>query len=197
MTITPALAARRRAVFAACRQLGLDEDARRAMLRAVAGVDSTTKLDMGKAQAVLDHLRKAGAARPKPVRNVGRHPGDPGRVRVSCDALVGKIEAQLADMGLSWEYARQILRRVSGGWKQDGQLGKEAFAFAEPADLKKVVAALAYEQEKRELLARVEEKLVLVQLTKADVRNIVPGLRKGWERRPESLRQLLAALAGA
>ena len=99
MTITPALAARRRAVFAACRQLGLDEDARRTMLKSVAGVDSTTKLDMGKAQIVLDHLRKAGATRPKPARNVGRHPGYPEHVRGDCDALVGKIEAQLADMG--------------------------------------------------------------------------------------------------
>lgn len=199
-TITPALAARRKAVFAACRQLGLDDDARRAMLKSVAGVDSTTKLDMGKARAVLDHLRRAGAARPKaerPAQPVGRHPGYPEHVRRECDALIGKVEALLADMGLSWEYARQILRRVSGGWKNPEQLGKEAFRFAEADDLTKVVAALTYEQDKRQLLARVEEKLVLAQLTKADVHNIVPGLPANWERRPASLRALLAALAGA
>lgn len=194
---TPALAARRKAVFAACRQLGLDEGARREMLRNVAGVDSTTQLTLSTAKAVLDHLRKAGAARPKPVRDVGRHPGYPEHVRGECDALVGKVEAQLADMGLSWEYARQILRRVSGGWKLDAQLGKEAFRFAEADDLKKVVAALAYEQDKRHLLARVLEKLARAGLTKADVHHIVPGLPAAWERNTIALQKLLAALAGA
>ena len=128
---------------------------------------------------------------------MGRHPGYPEHLRRECDALIGKVEALLADMGLSWEYARQILRRVSGGWKNPEQLGKEAFRFAEAADLTKVVAALTYEQGKRQLLARVEEKLVLVQLTKADVHNIVPGLPANWERRPAALRALLAALAVA
>lgn len=200
-TVTPALAARRKAVFAACRQLGLDEEARRAMLKSVAGVDSTTQLTMPLAQTVLDHLRKAGADRPKPVRGVGRHPGDPGRVRPACDALVGKIEAQLADMGLSWEYARSILRRVSGGWKQEGQLGKEAFVWAEPDDLKKVVAALAYEQEKRALLDHIDQRLAATGRTRADVLALVLGPQAipprgwaGWERKPALLRQVAAAL---
>lgn len=188
-SIAPALAARRKAVFAACRQLGMDEDARRAMLKSVAGVESTTQLTMPLAQTVLDHLRKAGATRPKPVRAVARHPGYPEHVRRECGALVDKVEAQLADMGLSWEYARQILRRVSGGWKQDAQLGKEAFRWAEADDLKKVVAALAYEQEKRAALCAVEELLARAGLT-AETMQTLPGLTDlaaGWQRRTRDL----------
>ena len=195
-SIAPALAARRKAVFAACRQLGMDEDARRAMLKSVAGVESTTQLTMPLAQTVLDHLRKAGATRPKPVRAVARHPGYPERVRRECGALVDKIEAQLADMGLSWEYARQILRRVSGGWKLEAQLGKEAFRFAEPDDLKKVVAALAYEQEKRDALCAVEELLARAGLT-AETMQTIPGLADlaaGWQRRIRDLRHMRIVL---
>lgn len=196
--IPPALAARRRAVHAAARQLGMDEDARRDMLEHVAGVRSTSSLTMDKAQAVLDHLRKVGAVRPgKPPRNVGEHPGKPRPTR-STGALVSKIEAQLADMGLAWEYARQILRRVSGGWQQEGQLGKEAFEFATPEDLKKVIAALAYEQEKRALLDDIDERLAATGRTRADVPALVPEITgrawTGWERKPAVLRPVLAAL---
>lgn len=196
--ITPALAARRRAVHAAARQLGMDEDARRDMLQQVAGVRSTSDLTMATAQAVLDHLRKVGAVRPgKPARNVGEHPGNP-RTTHRTSALVSKIEAQLADMDLAWEYARQILRRVSGGWQQEGQLGKEAFEFATPEDLKKVIAALAYEQEKRGLIDDIDERLAATGRTRADVPALVPDITgrgwAGWERKPDILRRVLAAL---
>lgn len=197
-TVTPALAARRKAVFAACRQLNMDEDARRDMLRQVVGVDSTTRLTMDTAQAVLDHLRKVGAVRPGKSRNVGQHPGAPTKARPGADAMVGKIEAQLADMGLAWEYARQILIRVSGGWQQPGKLGIEAFEFAPAAELKKVIAALAYEQEKRQLLDAVDEVLTATGRTRADVAELVPHLPAhvlaGWERKPAVLRLVLAAM---
>ena len=196
--IPPALAARRRAVHAAARQLGMDESARRDMLEHVAGVRSTSSLTMDKAQAVLDHLRKVGAVRPgKPPRNVGEHPGNPRTTRRN-GALVSKIEAQLADMGLAWEYARQILRRVSGGWQQEGQLGKEAFEFATPDDLRKVIAALAYEQEKRALIDDIDARLAATGRTRADVPALVPEITgrgwTGWERKPDVLRRVLAAL---
>ena len=196
--IPPALAKRRQAVHAAARQLNMDEDARREMLHQVAGVRSTSDLTMDKAKAVLDHLRKVGAVRPgKPARNVGEHPGTP-RTNHRTGALVGKIEAQLADMGLAWEYGRQILRRVSGGWQQEGQLGKEAFEFATPEDLKKVIAALAYEQDKRALIDDIDQRLAATGRTRADVPALVPGILArgwaGWERKPEILRQVRAAL---
>ena len=196
--IPPALAARRRAVHAAARQLGMEEDARRDMLEHVAGVRSTSSLTMDSAKAVLDHLRKVGAVRPgKPSRNVGEHPGTPRATRRT-GALVSKIEAQLADMGLAWEYARQILRRVSGGWQQEGQLGKEAFEFATPEDLRKVIATLAYEQEKRGLIDDIDERLAATGRTRADVPALVPEITGrawiGWERKPAVLRRVLAAL---
>lgn len=196
-TITPALAARRKAVFAACRQLGMDDDARHTMLKSMVGVESTTQLTLSMAQTVLDHLRKASATRPKPVRAVARHPGYPEHVRRECGALVDKIEAQLADMGLSWEYARQILRRVSGGWKQDAQLGKEAFRFAEADDLKKVVAALAYEQEKRSLLDDVTARLARAGLDETAVpgmEGLAGRISDHWRRKPVELRLVRAAL---
>lgn len=197
-TVTPALAARRKAVFAACRQLDMDTDARRDMLRQVVGVDSTTKLTMDTAETVLKHLRSVGAVRPTKARNVGQHPGTPSKSRPGTGGLISKIEAQLADMGLAWEYARQIMKRVSGGWQQEGKIGIEAFEFAPPDALKKVIAALAYEQEKRQLLDAVDEVLTATGRTRADVAELVPHLPAhvlaGWERKPAVLRLVLGAM---
>jgi len=51
------LQAAKRAIRAECTARGLDDDARRAMMQAVAGVSSSTQLDADGARKVLDHLR--------------------------------------------------------------------------------------------------------------------------------------------
>lgn len=58
------LAAARRAIFAECRQQGIDEDTRHAIIRDIGHVASGSSTDMGAdaARRVLDHLRKKSVA---------------------------------------------------------------------------------------------------------------------------------------
>jgi phage gp16-like protein len=193
-SVAAQLAARRRAIFAACRQLGMDDETRHAMLRKVAGVESTRDLDLRGCASVLEHLRRAGAARSPKAKGVGEYPGTPTKVRRETGALIDKIEAQLADMKLSWNYGVAILRRVSGGWQKEGQLGKECFEFATREDLMKVVAALAYELKKRAMLEEVSCLLADRGLTLDDAPKLLPGLRDGWQRSTPSLRALRVRL---
>lgn len=190
--VEPRLAARRRAVHAACRQLGIDEDTRRAMLRGVAGVDSTSSLSMQACAKVLDHLRQAGASQQPPARAVGQHPGTPASAAAGCAELLGKVEALLADMQLPWSYGLAILRRVSQGQQSKGAV--ERFEFATAEMLTGVIAALTIEQQKRGLLASVEERLQKAGIAADQVPARFPSLKRGWQRDVPSLRRLLAAL---
>lgn len=148
--ITTALAARRRAVHAACRQLAMDEDTRRGMLATVTGQRSTKDLDLAQCEAVLEHLRKLGAKRPAKARAaapVGHHPGYPQRVRPETGDMISKIEAQLADMRLPWAYLTGatpgrdcMLKRLAG---------VDDIRWAKADGLRAVIAALHTEQGKR------------------------------------------------
>lgn len=138
------LDARKRAIFASCRQLGIEEVERKSILRLVAGVDSTTALNLEQADRVLDHLRRAGAAKPAKARNVGRHPGAPATL--DREPYYQKIEALLADMQLPWSYAESIAENITGGkaggikrlaWVRDGR------------HLRGIVSALMVEKKKR------------------------------------------------
>lgn len=191
-TVSAMLASRRKAIFAACRQLGLDDDTRREMLRKVAGVGSTKDLGLDGCQKVLDHLRSVGAARTPKAKAVGQHPGTPQKWQVGAGELVSKIEAQLADMKLSWAYATAILKRVS---QKGGKPVVERLEFATPAMLKDVVAALAYEQQKRAMLEDVTAKLKQRGLTLDDAPSLQPGLPENWQRNIRALRALLVRLA--
>jgi hypothetical protein len=138
------LADRKRAIFASCRQLGIEESERKSILRQVAGVDSTTALTLDQADRVLDHLRRAGAAKPAKARAVGRHHGAPSTL--DREPYYQKIEALLADMQLPWTYAESIAENITGGkaggikrmaWVRDGK------------HLRGIVAALMVEKKKR------------------------------------------------
>jgi len=113
-------------------QLGMDEDTYRDMLWTQARVRSSADLDAAGRGKVLAHYRALGW-RPKRHRH-------PGRVARDIKALMGKIEALLADMGLAWAYADSIVRRMHG---------LESVRFATPAQLRDLVAALTYEQQRR------------------------------------------------
>lgn len=119
-------------IHIAIKDLGMDDDAYRAMLWTVARVKSSKDLDMHGRYKVLHHLASVGW-RPKRRR-------DPGNVKSDRDALIGKIEAQLADMGLAWKYADAIVTRMHS---------VNSVRFANPDQLRDVVAALTYEQRRR------------------------------------------------
>lgn len=75
--IPATLAARRRAIHARARELGLDEPSRREAIAAATGqrCRSTTELDLGQAGRVLAHLDKIAAAQ---RRGGGQRPAAPG-----------------------------------------------------------------------------------------------------------------------
>lgn len=145
MPVTPTLVARRRAVHAACRQLGMDESTRRAMIESTAGagVRSTTQLDLAACEKVLERLRQLGAARPGKAKPIGRHPRTPNNL--DREPMLHKIEAMLADMELPWKYAESIAERQT---KRVGG-GIQRLEWVPDADLRGVVAALHKEKEKR------------------------------------------------
>ena len=120
-------------------QLGMDDETYRAMLWTIGRVKSSAELDARGRGAVLKHYHALGW-RPKRRRH-------PGTVANPIASLMRKIEAQLADMGLPWAYADSILRRMHL---------VESIRFANPDQLRDVVAALTYEQQRRAARGREE-----------------------------------------
>ena len=115
--------------------LGLDDDAYRAMLRRTAGVRSAADLDQEGRAAVLDRLRANGAF----VRGSPTPPPERG-------PLLRKIHMLLGERPVA--YAEAILRR------QMGDRSPARLEWAKPLDLRKVVAALNYDQRRRVRRAR-------------------------------------------
>lgn len=158
-------------IHIARKQLGMDEDTYRAVLWTVARVRSAKDLDDAGRHAVLDHLRARGFK--------ARRRRDPGNVRHG--DLIAKIEAQLASMGLEWAYVDGIARRM---FKVD------SVRFCKHDQLRKLVAALAYEQEKRGLLASIDELLGKLGRDRTCIQ-----ARAGWERHLPTLRLVCGHLA--
>lgn len=132
-TQTPAerRALRTRAIFAACRAAGLDQDARRQLVKNLTGCASLADCTLGQLGEVLDHLNrgKGGYA--------GRRRVTPAPERAP---LLSKVDALLAELHrvtgevYRLTYADGIARRVAKRTSLD---------FCDAEDLKKVVAALS------------------------------------------------------
>jgi len=136
---------RRRAELAkihiGAKELGMDDDTYRGMLRAVAGVDSARDLSADGRRRVLAMMRVRGFE-PRSPRQ-GRTPsvGEDRRL------LMGKIEALLADAGRPWDY---LTGKGSKGWSMLQRItGKERLEFCSGQDLHKLVAALEYDRKRR------------------------------------------------
>lgn len=171
------------AIHAGRRDLGLDEDGYRLMLREVAGVDSAKDLDADGRRKVLDHLRRVGWEK-RPRKRVAQYPGTPHNI--GREQMLQKIEAQLTDMGLPWSYADAIAKQ---------QAGVERVAWLRKADdLTGVIGALHVEQEKRGLLASVDELLASAGMTRDELAD-EQKLRRNWTRHRPSLRAMVDRLA--
>lgn len=171
------------AIHAARRDLGMDEDDYRLMLRQVTGVASAKDLDASGRRKVLDHLRRVGWDK-RPRKRVAQYPGTPHNI--DREQMLQKIEAQLTDMGLPWSYADAIARR---------QTGIERVAWLrKAADLTGVIGALHVEQEKRGLLATLDGILERAGMTRDQVAQQYT-LRQNWTRHRPTLRALIERLA--
>lgn len=107
------LQAAKRAIRAECTARGIDDDARRAMMQALAGVTSSTQLDADGARKVLNHLRKKSAL-------AGRQ-GEWAWVETAPEekrALLWKIRRCCIERGIAaggqMAYAEGVAERVFG-----------------------------------------------------------------------------------
>ncbi len=130
-------------IHIARKQLALDEDTYRAMLWTVARVRSSADLDYAGRRAVIDHLVARGfkVAAPKPER-----PKDPAWAWVNNAAedrqpMLRKIAVMLKECDREKAYADGVARQM---FKVD------LIEFCKPDQLRRIVAALVFDQRRRE-----------------------------------------------
>lgn len=124
-------------IHVAKRQLGLDDATYRDVLWVVGKVRSAADMDGYGRQRLIDHFKARGFTT-TPGKKRKRAPGAPRRDRVK---LMSKVEALLADMKLEWAYADGIAKRM---FKID------SVRFCNGEQLHKIVAALVYQQRRRQ-----------------------------------------------
>ncbi|WP_445157381.1 gp16 family protein [Halomonas sp. E14] len=166
-------------IHIAKQQLGLSDEEYRAILARTAGVSSAKDLTNRNVGVVLNEFRRLGWL-PAPPKGKGRLPNT-----FSKREQFAKIEALLADMGLSWRYAEAIARQQTG-------LARLEWLKTE-AQFRGVIAALHVEQEKRGLLAYVDRCLASLGETREQLA-AERGLPKRWERDLLILRLLAKSL---
>lgn len=147
----------RRRIFGLCRHLGLDDEERRALQLHVTGKASSKDMTPRDAGIFIRHLSGRAGRRAVPKR-AGRIPNNFD----SGEPQLAKIEALLADMQLSWQYAEAIAWRITGGHGKapNSQPGVKRLEWVtRPRDLQAIIAALHVEQEKRANVAAIELEL--------------------------------------
>lgn len=126
------------AIHASKKQLAMDDDSYRQMLKQLTGKSSAKDLSPSERVAVLRRLKELGAGKPSSPSKA--YPGTPHNKNQ--EPMLQKIEAQLADMKLPWAYADAIAKR---------QFGIERVAWLRTTEqLSSVIAALYKAQQKRE-----------------------------------------------
>jgi phage gp16-like protein len=114
------------AVHAGARALGLDDESRRALQIRLTGHASCADMSEQELRLVLDYLRRAGFRPRRPAPAEDRAP------------LVRKVYALLGDRPVA--YADGILRQMYG------EHAPHRLEWANPTQLRKVVAALEYDR---------------------------------------------------
>ena len=113
------------------KQLGLDDDTYRDMLEQVTGKRSAKDMTDDDLVKVIQHLDQLGFSK----RDFGNKP----KVKLSKEALIGKIEAHLTENKLHWNYAKGIAKQM---------FQKEALEFCTENQLWRIVAALEYKKKR-------------------------------------------------
>lgn len=116
-------------IHIAKKELALDDDTYRAVLKNVAGKASAKDLTTAEAFKLLEHFKRIGW---KPKSKAGKRPNPP----LDKAALVRKIEAQLAEAKRPWAYADAMARHMFKIDKLD---------WCDVDQLQRIVAALAYD----------------------------------------------------
>ena len=119
-------------IHLAKKELGLDDDSYRALLQGTTGKASSKDLTTQERWRLMQALEKLGA---KSAAKSRSYPGKPAIVTADKSALIGKIEAQLADASKPWSYAHGIAKRM---FKVD------QVQLCDPKQLHSIVAALGF-----------------------------------------------------
>ncbi|MDT4815123.1 hypothetical protein FQZ97_481440 [compost metagenome] len=171
-------------VHIARQQLGMDDESYRSLLGRVAGVRSAKDLTGKQAAAVLREFERLGW-KPKPSQKAAGKPHN----FATMPEQIRKIEAQLADMSLSWSYADAIARQMF-------KVQRVAW-LRKSEQLDAILAALHVEQEKRNLLAQLEELCKRLGVPGPERVAGLDQLPKGWERQRPILKALVDTLHAA
>lgn len=153
-------------IHIAQKELELDEKTYRAALKLATGKESCGKMNLRELAAARDHFKTLGF-KVKPKAAHGKRP----QVGEEKAALVGKIEALLADLGLPWTYLTakteksrvkasdkpmSLLERITGKADDGRTVGKERIEFCTVTDLRKIAAALTYHAQRKAKQAEVK-----------------------------------------
>ncbi|WP_236213689.1 gp16 family protein [Metapseudomonas otitidis] len=132
------MSAAARMVQIARRQLGMDDDTYRAMLMRTVGATTSKGLTPRQIGRVLAELERLGfkSTSPKKAPAKGRQTAEPAPERA---ALIGKINAQLAEAERTIAYADGMARRM---------FQVERVEWCDPDQLRRLVAALAYDAQR-------------------------------------------------
>jgi phage gp16-like protein len=128
-------------IHIAKKQLGLDDATYRAMLQMVAGVESAGDLDGEGRRKVLSHLSKAGF-KSRAGNAASGYPGRPDFEALAGTgkrAMMGKIEAYLAEAKRPWDYVHGMARRM---------FKVERVQWCTPGQLHRIVSALEYDAQR-------------------------------------------------
>lgn len=128
-------AARIKAIHAACRAQGIDDEARRAIQVQLTGKESLSEMAYAEVNKVLDHLNRGSG-----------YTGHAGKPKgIDADPQLQKIEALLADMKLPWAY---IHKSKAGPTMVKRLTGKDRIEWADAAGKQAVITALVKRQQK-------------------------------------------------
>ena len=144
-------------IHLAKKELGLDDDTYRALVKATTGKTSSADLGPGQRWKLMlelarlgsqscpgDRLRlhprtpapDAGQAHPGAHSAATAYPGKPTLVPVESQALLSKVEALLAEARRPWAYAHAMAHRM---------FKRTLVQECDPEELRKLVAALVYD----------------------------------------------------
>jgi phage gp16-like protein len=122
-------------IHLAKKRLDLDDNIYRAMLLDLTGKPSAAEMDRRERWMVLQEMARLGAFSGRP------HPGKPLAPTPEKAKLISKIEAQLAEEGRPWAYVNAMAKRM---------FGVDLVQWCHPDQLRKLVAALAYDARRQE-----------------------------------------------
>ena len=124
-------------IHLAKKELGLEDDAYRALLQGVTKKASAADLTARERWAVLKEMGRLGARSAQPRR----YPGRPAIVQAGKAALIGKVEAFLAEARRPWSYVNAIAWRM---------FRKNLVQDCDADELRRIVAALNYDAKRHD-----------------------------------------------